>query len=188
MLLFRIIEKTGVVLHPDAVKLEPQLAKLPTEDLLFIVLVYDYFSPYNQMPDNQKLLSASRRCYKDEKFAEHNKRLAKQIDAYRSLQYDIRRETKKNYEAKIASLNLSLFTTENPTDIKKFNEAIEYLNKAIRQIEHDLVINELDENTQYNSKSSFLEAWKENQRKYRNDKNQIDIIRARKEPIQKEES
>lgn len=178
MLLFRFDNKSNTALHPDAVKLEPLLGKLPSEDLLFIILCYDYFSPYQQLPENQRFMTACRRCYDTDDFSTNVNRLKPEIEMYRSLQYDIRRETIKNYELKIASLNLSLLATDSTTEIKKNHEAIDFLTKSVGRIQRDLYTDELVESSE-GTGMNFLERWQENKRKYKNDSKAIDLNRQK---------
>lgn len=186
MLLFRIDNK-GIFLHPDAIKLEPSLGKLPSEDLLYIVLRYDYFSPYGQMNESQRALSSSRRCFDNDDFVKHDRRLKKEIECYNGLQYDIRRETNRNYQAKIAGLNLALMATDSPTEIKKYHEAIEYLTKAVRKREHDLYTDEMTDAASYDPKMSFLERYMDNKRRFKEDSRLMAGEEAKRNPIQSEE-
>jgi hypothetical protein len=179
-MLFTINEK-GVLLHPEAVKLEPVLKKLSAPDLLFLILVYDYDSPYKQLPELQKKLTSSRRCYDNDDFVGHIKRLGKAIDAYNGLQYDIRRETIKNYQAKIAGLNIQLMATDSTLDIKKFHEAIDFLTKTSLRLQKDLVLEEVSALDGIGEDASFLEKWADNKRRFKSDQKSIDLIRNRKD-------
>ena len=179
-MLFTVNEK-GAVLHPEAVKLEPVLKKMVPADLLFVILVFDYDSPYKQLPELQRHLTASRRCYENDDFTGHIKRLEKPIEVYRSLQYDIRRETIKNYQAKIAGLNLQLMGTDAPTEIKRYHEAIDFLTKTSLRLQKDLVEEELSEQSSGDARMSFLEHWADNRRRFKNDAKSIDLIKRRKD-------
>ncbi len=183
MLLFSIDERRGIILHPDAVKLEPTLKKVKAADMLYIILAHDYFSPYRQLIDIQRRLTASRVALNSDDWPDAEKRLDKAIETYRSLQYDIRRETVRNYTAKIATLNLTLQAEDDPTKIKRIHDSIEFLTRAVNRIEKDLTLDELAAGDE---KMSFLERFQENQRRFNNDKKQIDLhrqkVEARKDP------
>ncbi len=176
MLLFSVDERRGIILHPDATKLEPTLKKVKAADLLYIILAHDYFSPYRQLIDIQRKLTASRVALASDDWADAEKRLEKPIELYRSLQYDIRRETVRNYTAKIASLNLTLQAEDEPVKIKRIHESIEFLTRAVNRIEKELTLDELAEGDE---RTSFLERFQENQRRFNNDKKQIDLHRQK---------
>ena len=92
-------------------------------------------------------------------------------------------ETVRNYTAKIATLNLTLQAEDDPTKIKRIHDSIEFLTRAVNRIEKDLTLDELAAGDE---KMSFLERFQENQRRFNNDKKQIDLhrqkVEARKDP------
>jgi len=177
-MLFTVNDK-GVVLHKEAVKLEPVLKKLSAPDLLFVILVYDYDSPYKQLPELQRQLTSSRRCYENDDFKGHVKRLEKAIEAYNGLQYDIRRETIKNYQAKIAGLNIQLMVTDSTTEIKRLHDAIDFLTKTSLRLQKDLVLEEISAIDGIGEDASFLEKWADNKRRFKSDKKSIDLVKSK---------
>ena len=172
-----IINEKDVLLHPEAVKLEPTLGSLPMSDLLFIILAYDYNSPYKQLPEGQRLLTSCRRAFDNDEVEKAERRLMKATALYQGLQYDIRRETIKNYQAKAAQLNLQLMGTESPGEIKKLHDAIEFLTKTSFRLQKELISEDLSEVGGLDDSASLLEKWMDNRRKYKNDKKVIDLAR-----------
>jgi hypothetical protein len=181
--LFLYDDQKGVFLHPDAISLEPLLGKLPAEDLLFIILITDYYSPYRQLTHKQRRLTASTRCFKNNEYDKHEKRLKKEIELYDSLQYDIRRETQKNYRAKISLLNINMMAANSPLEIKNIQTAIELLSKEIDKIEHDIYTDELATNSiEGRDKMSLLEIWQANRRRSKTDKTRLAEIQDLRSP------
>ena len=56
--LFHLDQKNNAVLHPEAVKLCPELRLLNEKEVLFIILAFDYNSIYKQYPERQRLSKA----------------------------------------------------------------------------------------------------------------------------------
>lgn len=50
--------KNNIVLHPDCVKLSPELGLLNDKEILFIILAFDYNSIYRQFPERQRVSKA----------------------------------------------------------------------------------------------------------------------------------
>jgi len=48
--------KNNILLHPDVVKLSPELGLLSKDEFLFVILAYDYNSIFRQFPERQGFL------------------------------------------------------------------------------------------------------------------------------------
>ena len=89
------------------------------------------------------------------------------MEAYKSLVFDIRRETVDNYKAKISFLNKELLKSGDVTSIKKLDSSIECLMNKITAIEHSLSISEEESiDLKGGRKLSELELWQQNQMAY----------------------
>ena len=59
--------KNNIVLHPDCVKLSPELGLLSDKEILFIILAFDYNSIYRQFPERQRVSKAIWHVFGDNK-------------------------------------------------------------------------------------------------------------------------
>lgn len=167
-LLFRLNRGKTAVIHEEAAKLCPELAKIDGKQLLLIILWKDYASPYHQLPESERLLRAKRHVYgtSDVK-PEEQKEVVAAVEAYMSLQYDPIRETLKNYREKIIRLSNKILDEEQPAAIGKLNDAIAVLNKSAAQFEAEL--NKLmsnEEELKGGQTLSYIEKWQANQREF----------------------
>ena len=107
--LFYADVKNNKVLHPDVVKLSPELALLSSEEVLFIILAYDYNSIYRQFPEKQRVSKAIWHVYNDSvpnllNEEKRPQRIKSAIEAYKSLQYNRNIELVEMYNKKIDDL------------------------------------------------------------------------------------
>jgi len=171
--LFYIDAKNNKVLHPDVVRLEPQLALLTDKEILFVILAYDYNSIYRQFPERQRVSKAIFHVWNDNKPELLNedkrpKRIKDAIEAYKSLQYNRNIELIEMYNKKIDSLLAILEEDNSATGIKNAMDSIDKFRKAIRAIESEVVEEKLiDGELKGNTELSFLEKMKANQKMYR---------------------
>jgi hypothetical protein len=172
-MLFYCDTKNNIVLHPDVVKLSPELGLLTDKEVLFIVLAFDYNSIYRQFPERQRLSKAIFHVWGDNKPElldpiKRPKRIANAIEEYRSLQYNRNIELVEMYNRKIDDL-LNLLELENtPTAIKNLTESIDRFRKDIQRIETEVVEQKLmDGELKGNLKLSFLERLQQNQKMYK---------------------
>lgn len=172
-MLFYCDTKNNIVLHPDVVKLSPELGLLTDKEVLFIVLAFDYNSIYRQFPERQRLSKAIFHVWGDNKpeLLDPNKRpkrIVNAIEEYRSLQYNRNIELVEMYNRKIDDL-LNLLELENtPTAIKNLTESIDRFRKDIQRIETEVVEQKLmDGELKGNLKLSFLERLQQNQKMYK---------------------
>lgn len=145
-LLFYIDPKnSGVVLRPDCYKLHPELAPLDEQELLLIILTYDYHSPYRQFPEPERKRKAVFHVYGEnelEKYDEPTVRNA--IEAYKALQFIPELHQVEIYQTKIAKLNEQLIIDDNISSSKKAMDLIKLFEDAVRDLEKratDAIVN-----------------------------------------------
>lgn len=166
--LFYVDEKNNAVLHPEIVKLIPSFRALSEKEVLFIVLCYDYHSPYKQHPEHQRKRKAMLHAfdYEDKDLIESS-RMQVAITDYISLQYDRRIETARGYEKKIDNLVASIQEEDNPKKIREIDEAVDSLQRRIRALQ-----NEVSEQIQKegvvkgNAKLSYIEKVMSNRKHF----------------------
>ena len=139
-LLFYIDPKNeGIVLRPDCYKLHPELAPLDEQELMLIILTYDYHSPYRQFPEPERRRKAIFHVYGENMMEKYDEITIKNaIEAYKSLQFIPEIHQVEIYQRKIAKLNqqieeddeASISTTKNNlATILMFEDAIRDLEK-----------------------------------------------------------
>lgn len=137
-LLFYIDERNNVVLRPDCARLCPELIAIDDKELLMIILIYDYHSPYRQHPEEDRKRKAMVQVYGELMYELFDKQIIKNaIDSYKSLQYDPKIELAANYQRKIDKMLEIMEEDHSPTSNKKTLETIDLFRKAIRELENE---------------------------------------------------
>lgn len=164
--------KNNIVLHPDCVKLAPELALLSKDEILFIILAYDYNSIYRQFPERQRVSKAIWHVFSDNvpDLLDENrrpKRIKLAIETYKSLQYNRNIELVEMYNKKIDELLQLLEKDNSATGIKNNMESIDKFRKAIRAIESEVYEEKLiDGELKGSTRLSFLEKMQQSQKMY----------------------
>lgn len=137
-MLFYIDADKKLVLHRQVVDLCPTLSVLSDEELLFVVLFTDYFSPYKQLPEHERKRRAMQHAFDDSEIELiESDRIKIAIMDYNSLQYSPKIEAARQFQKKIDSLLLTLQEDTSATNIKKTMDAIELLRKTISVYERE---------------------------------------------------
>lgn len=169
MYLFSINKKGTKILHPDAYKLCPELKNLEEDELLAIILAYDYYSPYRQLPLDERLRRAKAQVYKgkDTDLWER-KKIKDAVDMYLSLQYDPRHESIRVYQDKIASIHEKIRETEDHGLLINLGKLNKEFRKQLLEIEQELLMEDEKDAVQLQGKGSLslLERLLRNQERY----------------------
>lgn len=135
--LWKIDKKNHLLLEKDAAKLTKYLKKADEDSLRFIILAYDYESPFKRYPEKDRIRKAKRVVWnKDERdgfFPEDQ--LEKEIIEYRELQYDSRRELVELYKTKITLLQADILNSQKPGEIVKIDGDIQVLLERMKNME-----------------------------------------------------
>jgi hypothetical protein len=138
-LLFRVTENKRAALHPEVIQLCPSLGALDDNEILYVILAYDYCSPYRQFPEHERKRKAMWDAFGDnEQDLINSARILAAADSYLSLQYSRKVETARSYERKIDRLLSGLEDDDSPSSIKKITEAIEGLRKQLSNLEKEI--------------------------------------------------
>lgn len=168
--LFYIDKKNNTVLHEDCVRLIPELGTLNEQETLVIVLAYDYHSPYHQFPLEDRQRKALIHVYKGsspEGFFK-KKKIEVAIEAYKSLQYNHKRETIIKYREKVDLLTDLLMDTNEEKKIKEITSSTKELRRYIKELEEEVDSDVFEEGKITGNKElSWLEQMKENQDYYK---------------------
>lgn len=178
--LFAIDKKGKILLRPESTKLCAEFAYLSEKDILCIILAFDHYSIYRQFPEDERKRRARAHVFgSDQEFFFDAAKIKKAVHAYKSLQYDHRRNQIITYKRKLDMINL-VMETSDADDLKLLKDIItssKELRKAISEIEQEINQEEEEEMMdEGNMKLSFLE------RAQANRKNYLEII-AKRETI-----
>jgi len=169
--LFSIAKNNKVILRPECVKLCTEFSFLTEKEMLCVILAYDYWSIYRQFPEDERQRRARAHVFgnESEKIFLQPK-IQRAVEAYKSLQYDPRREQIASYERKLTMLN-AIIDTVTEDELKKLKDVIttsKDIRKAIEEIQVELYHEEENSvtETDENIKLSFLEKLQNNKNRY----------------------
>lgn len=158
-LLFNLNKKGNAILNKDALKLCPELEYLTDEEILFIILAYDYSSPYRQLPEGDRIRRAIHHSYGNMESNPLDREVVKiGIERYRSLQYDPKRELIRTYKKKLNTLDRALEQAEQASVMKNIISTQKEIIKSIDALEDEISKNEQEEaQIEGGLKNSYLE-------------------------------
>lgn len=169
MLLFSINSKGNIILSPDAVKIFPIFNQLDNNQMLFIVLAYDYSSPYRLFTRSEQVRRAMVHVYTKEypKMLEVPL-MKKAIEGYMALQYDSKQEQRKTYLAKIEKINDAIRDAESPVVIGNYLKINKELRSELESMDKEILMHEEEEAIKIYGKGSlsFLEKLLRNKEQY----------------------
>lgn len=136
--LFYIDEDRLAVLRPDCVKLCPSLSVLDENEILLIILVYDYHSMFRQWPEPERIRKAMIHVYGESIHGLLDEPKMKQaIEDYKSLQYDPRQEQINRLNTKVMEMYNKLDEDQGPSATKAIIQSIQTLNDQIKSLEQE---------------------------------------------------
>lgn len=170
MSVFKMDGKFEVVLNPDAVKLVPELASLNQEQIRYIILSVDYCdSPLRRLPYLERRKRAARMVYKSSSLKIETSKVKKAMIGYKSLVFDIRRETIDTYKEKIRQLHKESLrddlTYKQATDNHKL---IEFYQERVDDLDKQITTEETEEiQLEGKKKLSLIEVWQRRQEAFK---------------------
>lgn len=176
MSVFKVNNNYTVVINIEAAKLVPELSSLSQDELLYIILAIDNVDgPFRKLPPDERSLLSKRRVFKELVINLETPRIRLAADGYKSLIFDIRRETVDVFKTKVLRYQKDLLVMDQSfTKVKEQEQAISFLVQRITDIEYGLDVEEKEEFELKGKKSlSQVEVWQRNQRKYKEYKESI---------------
>lgn len=170
--LIKINDRTNDILHPDAVKLFPGFKKLTEDEVLYIVLTYDYCSPYSHFTLDDRRRRATMHVWNDNKLPELDKRddIRFAIEAYKSLQYNAKEEFAKSLQRRVEQL--STMIEDGSANVEKTVKDIRILRAEIKELEQEVLLAyQEDGKLVGGGQRSFLENMLKNKQLYEAVKN-----------------
>jgi len=170
MAVFKMNRDFEIILNPDAVKLVPELTGISNDQLRYVILVTDYVDgPYRKKPKDERRNMAKKLIWGDSRKMVETERIRNAMSGYKSLIFDIRRETIEIYHEKIKVLQKESLMPDLPfARLKEIDMQITFLQDRVVIISHDLDIEENESIELKGKKSlSYIEVWQRNQREWR---------------------
>lgn len=168
-MLFYLDENNQALLHPDAIKLCPELTVLDDKETLAIILAYDYKSPYRQFTDADRRRKALNHVYQtDSKDIFERDKIKQAVDAYMSLQYNPKIELVYVYQSKIDNLQEEFIKATDEREISRIIKSINAIRESIRDLETE-VYDEVAKDGKIvgGGSLSFLEKFQRNKDAYK---------------------
>lgn len=168
-LLFYCDLKNNFILRPDCVKLCPNFSVIKEKELLYIILAYDYQSPYRRFPEHERKKKAMFHAFDDNMpDLEDKPSIKNAIRDYISLQYDPKLELLKKYQARIDKYMEDWEEDDNASSAKKYTEAISITKKSMQELEQELTESVVNKGViKGGMELSFLEILLANQKLYK---------------------
>jgi hypothetical protein len=169
-MIFKVDKTYTVLLNPEAVKLIPEFAVLTQQELLFIILVEDYCdSPFRKKPYEERWSLAVKRVFGDNPINLETNKIKVARDLYRSLVFDIRRETLDVYKRKAEMYHKQMLSSDIEfKKIKELDQAVQYLEDRIQSIEASLAADDITNvKLKGDRQLSYIEIWQKRQQEYR---------------------
>lgn len=167
--LFFIDKSAKKVLHPNAIKLCPELGVLSEEETLWVILAYDYHSPYNQFPEEERQRKAESHVWGTQAPQNYltKEKIKLAIDAYKSLQWNPKIELMRIYQKKIDDLNVDLAKASKNEMIPDIIKTTKEIRKYIKELEDEVLGDEIEESQLTGNKElSWLEKMQQNKAYY----------------------
>ena len=173
-MLFKLSKDNTAILHKDCYKLCPSLNGLSEKQMLYVILAYDYKSPYTQLPLEERRRTARAQVYRTLDTDPEKKRIVRDaVEEYISLQYDPRKETLDTYTTKIKMLERDLMATSDTTEITKITRSIAHLMKSHNDVQKEIERSEVMEELEGGGKLSLLEQMQNSRKIYNLHKDDI---------------
>lgn len=165
--LFYFDARSNVLIHPDAIKLHPELSVLTEDEVLCLVLFADNFSPYRQFADQERLYRVSMHVFSDNNPKLFNSlKWQSAVDAYKMLQYNPKLDLIKTYQYRISETQL-LIEQDEHANIEKLVKNINLLKQQIHELENEVVEQLVKEGqVKGGAELSFIETWMRNKELY----------------------
>lgn len=169
-MIFKVDKNYTIILNPEAVKLCPELSCLTQAELLFVILVEDYCdSPFRKKPFEERWSLAFKKVFGSKDVNLEDPRIRVAREAYKSLVFDIRRETKDIYLTKIRRYQTELLSQNIEfRHMKELDQMIQYLEERVQAIDTSL---DTDDMTNIHIKGdkqlSYVEIWQRRQQEFR---------------------
>jgi len=167
-MLFTLTKDNQAVFRPECIQLCQPLAVLNEKQRLYVILAYDYHSPYHQLPKEEWKRTARVHVYGSLDYdPEESTIVTSAVRAYVSLQYDPKRETIQVYITKVRYLERDLTREDSSTKINQILKSISLLQKSAEELQKEIDKDEDMLQLEGEGKLSFLEKMQNSRELYK---------------------
>lgn len=179
--IFTVNNNHTVILSSDAVKLCTELSKLTEEQVLYIILAYDYLeSPWRRYPLEDRKRLAKRKIWGENEFIpEDFKNVSSAIDEYKGLIYDIDYEMRDSLLSKMKTLDNNLTIETDTTKINLILKSQDIIKARLDELDVKIDIKQEVIKLKSSKKLSYIETFMRNRKQYIIKMNEV--MRAKKE-------
>jgi hypothetical protein len=175
-MLFYVDKEGKAFLHKDVYKLCPEFGILRDEEVMAVVLIYDYHSPYHQLDLSDRRRRVLKQLSLSENF-EDSAKIKSAVKLYQSLQYDGRRDIIYEYKKKVKMLSVQLMDPEcSPNKITQILSSQDLLNQKIQDLEKEVEFSMFQSNLKGGRSKSLIEWMQENRKLHEIEMEQRDDI------------
>lgn len=170
MAVFKVDSNFKAILNPEAVKLVPELSALTEEEVLYVILTEDYCDgPFRKKPYEERRSLAIKKVFGERNVNLETDKIRLAADGYRSLVFDIRRETRDVYLKKISLYQKEAMSVSIEFKrLKELDQMIQYLEERVASIDKSLEGDDMsDIKLKGGRKLSYIEIWQQRQVEYR---------------------
>lgn len=173
--IFIVNSSHTVIISNEAVRLCPELAKLTQEQVIYIIMAYDYIdSPWRRYPLEDRKRLAKRKVWGDKKFVpEDFKNVLAGINEYKGLIYDVDREQREILLAKLNSLNNQFISETDTGNLALLMKSQDLIQKRLDEVDIRLDIKEENIKLKAGKKLSLIEQFMRNRGQYEEKMNQL---------------
>jgi hypothetical protein len=166
--IFTVNNSHTVILSSEAVKLCTELSKLTEEQVLYIILAYDYLdSPWRRYPLEDRKRLSKRKIWGDQEFVPEefaNMQLA--IDEYKGLIYDIDYEMRDALLSKLKTLDHNLIIETDTSKINLILRSQDILKARLDELDIKIDIKQEAIKLKSSKKLSYIEMFMRNREQY----------------------
>lgn len=165
---FTLSSDFNVILSKEAVDLCVHLSKLTNDQVLYIILAYDYVeSPYRRKPLEERKEIARKRIWKDKEIVpEDIDRIAKAIEEYYGIIYDHNRAIRDTYLAKLSMLDGQIMMETDPSKLRNLISTQKIIEERLDETDIKIARDENVVKLRGNKNLSLIEQFQRNRKEY----------------------
>lgn len=172
---FTVNSKHTIILSNETLQLCPELKKLTQEQVLYIILAYDYTeSPWKRFPLETRKHLAKRKMWGEiDIIPEDFKNVIAGIHEYKGLIYDVEREQRDVLLGKLDSLNNAFNIETDNTRLSSLMKSQDLIQKRIDEVDTRIDIKDEKAKLKAGKKLSLIELFQRNKNEYEEKMNRI---------------
>ena len=181
---FTVNSSHTIILSNEAIKLCPKLSKLTQDQVMYIILAYDYIdSPWRRKPLEDRKRLSKRKIWGERDFdPESYKKVLEGIEEYNGLIFDVERQQRDTLLSKLSSLNSKFINETDSGALTTIMRSQDLIQKRIDEIDIKIDIKEESIKLKAGKKLSYIEQFQRNIDQYTERMNQIMLEKEDNDP------